>query len=233
MKYGVVLFPGSNCDQDSYYAVDEVMGQEVDYIWHGDKKQLNQYDCIILPGGFSYGDYLRVGAIARFSTIIEEVIAFANRGGFVIGICNGFQILLEANLLPGVMLQNQSIHFVCKQLFIKTINSDTPFTNQLKQNDILNIPIAHMDGNYYCADETYKKLWDNNQVIFQYCSSTGMVDDSSNPNGSKKNIAGICNVKKNVFGLMPHPERAMEKIIGSVDGKKIFKSIEAVVNNVD
>ncbi|MDH4127725.1 MAG: phosphoribosylformylglycinamidine synthase subunit PurQ [Spirochaetota bacterium] len=224
MKYAVVTFPGSNCDWDTYYAVKDVMKEEVDMLWHGDN-ELGKYDCIILPGGFSYGDYLRAGAIAKFSPLMKEIINYANAGGLIIGICNGFQILLETNLLPGAMLQNKNVHFICKQVYVKLNNSNTPFTNAINKNDVLNIPIAHMDGNYYCDIKTYKELEENGQILFKYSDSNGNISDNANPNGSLANIAGICNAKKNVFGLMPHPERAVEKILGSEDGKKIFLSI--------
>jgi len=224
LKYAVVTFPGSNCDWDTYYAVKDVMKEEVDMLWHGDN-ELGKYDCIILPGGFSYGDYLRAGAIAKFSPLMKEIINYANAGGLIIGICNGFQILLETNLLPGAMLQNKNVHFICKQVYVKLNNSNTPFTNAINKNDVLNIPIAHMDGNYYCDIKTYKELEENGQILFKYSDSNGNISDNANPNGSLANIAGICNAKKNVFGLMPHPERAVEKILGSEDGKKIFLSI--------
>ncbi len=226
MKYGVVIFPGSNCDLDSYHAVRDVMNADAEMIWHNDKK-LGQFDCIILPGGFSYGDYLRAGSIAQFSPIMKEIIAYANNGGLVLGICNGFQILLEANLLPGAMVQNRDVHFICKQVFIKSTNSKTPFTNKLAQDEVLKIPIAHMDGNYYCDEATYKSLAENDQIIFKYSDAAGNVTDNANVNGSKANIAGISNAKKNVFGLMPHPERAVQGILGSEDGRKIFASIQA------
>lgn len=227
MKYGVVVFPGSNCDRDSYFAA-KLMGAEAEMIWHDDH-HVGQYDCIILPGGFSYGDYLRAGSIARFSPIMKEIIKYANSGGLVLGICNGFQILLEANLLPGAMLQNKGVHFVCKHVFIKSTNSKTPFTNKLNNGKVLNIPIAHMDGNYFCDDATYRTLENNGQIVFQYCDSNGNVTEKVNPNGSRGNIAGICNAEKNVFGMMPHPERAVEEILGSGDGKLIFDSIKATI----
>ncbi len=226
MKYGIVIFPGSNCDQDSFYGVSSVMGAEAEMIWHEDH-HLGHYDCIILPGGFSYGDYLRAGSIARYSPIMQEVIAFANDGGLVLGICNGFQVLLEAKLLPGAMLQNQHVHFICKSVYIKTHHSNTPYTNALKEGDVLKIPIAHMEGNYYCDDNTYQRLKDSGQILFSYCDAQGNSTDEANPNGSLGNIAGICNEKKNVLGLMPHPERALESMLGSEDGKRIFESIHS------
>ncbi len=228
MKYGIVLFPGSNCDRDSYHAVKNVMGEDAHMIWY-EETHIDSYDCIILPGGFSYGDYLRAGAIAKFSPVMKQIIDFAKDGGLLIGICNGFQILLETGLLPGAMLQNRSVHFICKQVYIKCENNNTPFTNQIKKNEILQIPIAHMEGNYYCDDSSYRALEEKNQVIFRYCDQQGNVSDDSNPNGARGNIAGICNEQKNIFGMMPHPERAMEKILGSMDGKKIFQSIQSAV----
>ncbi|GMT50280.1 MAG: phosphoribosylformylglycinamidine synthase subunit PurQ [bacterium] len=226
MKYGIVVFPGSNCDQDSFYGVTSVMGAEAELIWHEDHK-VGQYDCIILPGGFSYGDYLRAGSIARYAPVMKEVIAFANDGGLVLGICNGFQVLLESNLLPGAMLQNQHVHFLCKSVYMKTHHSNTPYTNAIKKGELLKIPIAHMDGNYYCDDSTYQRLKGNSQILFTYCDATGNSTEGANPNGSLGNIAGICNEKRNVLGLMPHPERALESMLGSEDGKKIFESINS------
>ncbi len=226
MKYGIVVFPGSNCDQDSYHGVTSVMGAEAEMIWHEDDK-LGKYDCIILPGGFSYGDYLRAGSIARYAPVMKEVIAFANDGGLVLGICNGFQVLLESNLLPGAMLQNKHVHFICKTVYIKAHHSNTPYTNALKEGELLKIPIAHMDGNYYCDDSTYQRLKENDQILFTYCDQKGNSTEEANPNGSLGNIAGICNEKRNVLGLMPHPERALESMLGSEDGKKIFESINS------
>lgn len=216
MKFGVVVFPGSNCDQDCYDVVKDVLKQPVEYIWHGDHK-LDHFDCLILPGGFSYGDYLRTGAIARFSPIMEAVKKFAGRGGLVIGICNGFQILTEAGLLSGALMRNKNLHFICKHVRIKAENNRTPFTNKLKKGQILNIPIAHGEGNYTCDEKTLKELKRNKQIIFTYYDE--------NPNGSIANIAGICSEKRNVLGMMPHPERASEEILGSKDGRLIFESI--------
>jgi len=216
MKFGIVVFPGSNCDQDCYNVVKDVLKQPVEYIWHGDHK-LDHFNCLILPGGFSYGDYLRAGAIARFSQIMEVIKNFADRGGLVIGICNGFQILTEAGLLPGALVRNKNLHFICKHVRIKAENSKTPFTNKLKNGQILNIPIAHGEGNYTCDEKTLKELKRNKQIVFTYYGE--------NPNGSIANIAGICNKKRNVLGMMPHPERASEEILGSTDGRLIFESI--------
>lgn len=217
MKFGIVVFPGSNCDQDCYHAIDKVLKQSVSYIWHKETK-IDNYDCIILPGGFSYGDYLRTGAIARFSPVMKGIIDFANNGGLVLGICNGFQILLEAGLLPGAMLRNRSLHFICKFVNIKTETTDTPFTRNLDKGQILNIPIAHNEGNYYCDNDTLRELKKNNQIVFRYC-------EGFNLNGALDDIAGICNKNRNVLGMMPHPERCSEELLGSVSGRTIFESI--------
>lgn len=226
MKFTVVVFPGSNCDHDAYHAIKHVMGQEARFVWHKDT-DLGDTDVVLLPGGFSYGDYLRTGAIARFSPIMSEVASFAAKGGLVIGICNGFQILLESGLLPGAMLHNNHLQFRCKQTWLRCEQTDTPFTNAAQQGQILQIPIAHGEGNYVCDADTLKSLEDNRQVIFRYCDAFGNVTDSANPNGSLANIAGICNSSRNVLGMMPHPERAVESILGSDHGKVIFESILA------
>ena len=225
MRFGVVTFPGSNCDQDCRHVTEEVLEEPTDMLWYEDKVDLSQYDCLILPGGFSYGDYLRSGAIARFSPIMESVIDFAKSGGLIIGICNGFQILLEAGLLPGAMKVNNNLKFVCKYTDLKVINSNTPFTNQTEEGEILNIPVAHGEGNYYIDKKGLDELKRNDQIILKY------KDQRENPNGSIENIAGICNREKNVFGLMPHPERCAESILanGSTDGYKIFASIVETV----
>ena len=225
MKFGVVVFPGSNCDADAFYAVRDSANQEVQYLWHKDTQIPNDIDCIILPGGFSYGDYLRSGAIARFSPIMQEVITFANKGGYVIGICNGFQVLTEAHLLPGTLMRNNTLNFICKDVYLKTLNFDTAFTNQIPREKILRIPIAHGEGNYYADNDTLKSLSDNNQIVFQYCDQSGIVNDESNPNGSLMNIAGIINKSGNVLGMMPHPERACDQLLGNTDGILIFKSL--------
>ena len=219
MKFGVIVFPGSNCDIDCFHEVRDVLGSEVEYIWH-DTKGLNGFDCIILPGGFSYGDYLRCGAVARFSRIMEYVRQHAAEGKLVIGICNGFQILTEAGLLPGALVKNKNLKFICDTVPIKVANNDTPFTSFYKQNEIINLPIAHGEGNYVADEATLKKMKENGQIIFTY------VD---NPNGSMENIAGICNEDKNVLGMMPHPERACEEILGNSDGKRLFESIISVL----
>ena len=209
IKFGVVVFPGSNCDHDAYYSVKKVLNYDAEFLWHK-TTDLKNSDVIILPGGFSYGDYLRTGSIARFSPIMEKVIDFAENGGKVIGICNGFQVLLEATLLPGVMLKNQSIKFVCKDVYLKVENKDTIFTKEVDKN-ILKIPVAHGDGNYYTDEETLKSLVEYNQIVFRYCDVNGNVDIKHNPNGSLDNIAGIVNRKGNILGMMPHPERCCDR----------------------
>lgn len=224
MKFGIIVFPGSNCDEDCFHVIDKVLKQPVSFVWHKETK-LSNYDCIILPGGFSYGDYLRTGAIARFSPVMKSVVDFANQGGLVIGICNGFQILLESGLLPGAMLRNTSLHFICKFVHICTETNKTPFTNQCKKNQVLNIPIAHNEGNYYCDNKTLKQLKDNDQIVFRYCSPSGEINKKFNPNGAVDNIAGICNKDRNVLGMMPHPERSSESVLTSIDGFFIFRSI--------
>ncbi|MBI1931553.1 MAG: phosphoribosylformylglycinamidine synthase subunit PurQ [Ignavibacteriales bacterium] len=222
-KFGVVEFPGSNCDHDAYFAVKKVLGYDAEFLWHKEK-ELKNSDVIILPGGFSYGDYLRTGAIARFSPIMESVISFANKGGIVIGICNGFQVLLEAGLLPGVMIKNESLKFVCKDVYLKVANKNSIFTNQIDK-DVIKVPIAHGEGNYFADEKTLNSLKENGQIIFEYVNEYGFADENSNPNGSKLNIAGISNKNGNVLGMMPHPERACESILNNTDGQLIFKSI--------
>jgi phosphoribosylformylglycinamidine synthase subunit PurQ / glutaminase len=224
MKVGVVVFPGSNCDHDCLHVSQNVLNQETVAIWHKDTS-LHNCDLIILPGGFSYGDYLRTGAIARFSPIMKSVIKYANDGGLVLGICNGFQILLEAGLLPGAMRRNISLQFICKYIYFRTENIETPFTNLCQPGEILKIPIAHGEGNYHIDAAGYKALVDHDQIVFRYCEPNGRVTPDSNPNGSIDNIAGICNQQKNVLGMMPHPERSSELILGSENGKLIFDSI--------
>jgi phosphoribosylformylglycinamidine synthase subunit PurQ / glutaminase len=224
MNFGVVVFPGSNCDRDCFYIIDDILKQPVKYIWHQDS-DLGQFDCIVLPGGFSYGDYLRTGAIARFSPIMNSIIQFADKGGLIIGICNGFQILLEAGLLPGAMLRNRDVHFICKHLCIKVENIATPFTNLCQEDQVLRIPIAHNEGNYYIDKEGLVKLQDNRQIVFSYSNFEGDSSEAHNPNGSLGNIAGIINERGNVLGMMPHPERSSELALGSVDGLLIFNSI--------
>jgi phosphoribosylformylglycinamidine synthase len=224
MKFGVVVFPGSNCDHDAYHVISKVIGQPVDFIWHRDT-HLSGYDAVILPGGFSYGDYLRPGAIARFSPIMQAVTSFAADGGLVLGICNGFQILCESGLLPGALMRNRSLKFICKFLNVRVEATDTPFTQMYQTGQVLNIPIAHADGNYYCDPETLEELQRENRIIFRYCDYQGNVSDESNPNGSLDHIAGICNRERNVLGLMPHPERASEEVLGSNDGRLLFHSM--------
>ena len=229
-KFGVVIFPGSNCDQDMIYVLREIMGQEVIELWHKDA-DLKGVDIVILPGGFSYGDYLRSGAIARFSPIMGEVINFANKGGYVIGICNGFQILCEAGLVPGALLHNKERKFICKNVFIKAENSDTLISSEIPAGRVLKIPIAHGEGNFYADKETLKKLNENGQILFRYCDEKGNVNDAANPNGAIENIAGVCNANKNVFGMMPHPERATDGQLNNIDGRWIFDSILSLVKH--
>jgi phosphoribosylformylglycinamidine synthase len=224
MKFGVVVFPGSNCDQDCFYVINNVLKKSVKYIWHKDT-DLKGLDCVILPGGFSYGDYLRTGAIAQFSAVMKPISEFSRKGGTVIGICNGFQILLEAGLLPGVMLRNRGLHFICRHVYIKTENAQTGFTGLYNPGQVLKIPIAHNEGNYYIDAAGLKELKDNNQIVFRYCSASGEISDEFNPNGALDNIAGIVNKKGNVLGMMPHPERSSEIELGGQDGYFIFKSI--------
>jgi len=229
MKFGVVIFPGSNCDQDMIYALGTIMNQEVVSLWHK-SKDLQKCDFIVLPGGFSYGDYLRSGAIARFSPIMEKVIAFAKEGGFVMGVCNGFQILCEAGLLPGVLLHNINQRFMCKNVYIRTETDDSLITSFIPVRKVLKIPVANAEGRYYADDETLKSLKENRQILFRYCDNNGKPHDLYNPNGSIENIAGICNEGRNVFGMMPHPERAADALTGNTDGKMILESILSLVN---
>ncbi|RKY56704.1 MAG: phosphoribosylformylglycinamidine synthase I [Candidatus Neomarinimicrobiota bacterium] len=224
MKFGIVVFPGSNCEHDNYYVLNKVVGAKVEYIWHKETA-LNFFDVIILPGGFTYGDYLRVGAVARFSPVMKEVVKFANSGGPVLGICNGFQILLEAGLLPGSLITNDHLRFRCQDVYIKVVNNKSCFTKCYETNQVLKMPIAHYSGNYFADKETIENLEREDRILFQYCSSDGDVVPEANPNGSMLNIAGILNEKKNVLGMMPHPERAAEKILGSEDGLGIFNSL--------
>ncbi len=229
MKFGVVVFPGSNCDFDSYQAVKTINAGEVVYLWHADTS-LKGVDVVILPGGFSYGDYLRSGAIARFSPIMKSVVSFAKKGGTVIGICNGFQILLEAGLLPGAMRKNLGMRFVCKDVYLKIENFNSRFTRKCPRDKTLKIPIAHAEGNYFADDKTLKELTETNRIVFRYCNKNGNVADNANPNGAQDNIAGIINSDGNVLGMMPHPERASEMILGSEDGRFIFESIVEETN---
>ncbi|MBI5374258.1 MAG: phosphoribosylformylglycinamidine synthase subunit PurQ [Candidatus Schekmanbacteria bacterium] len=224
MKFGVIIFPGSNCDRDCFRVIKDVIGADVSFIWHKDR-DIKGFDCIVLPGGFSYGDYLRTGSIARFSPVMEEVEKFASAGGYLIGICNGFQILLEAGLLPGAMIRNRSLKFICKHINVKVENNATPFTKKYKSGEVLSIPIAHSDGNYFADSETIARIEDNGQVVFRYSTSGGVVNDEGNPNGSINNIAGIVSANKRVLGMMPHPERCSEELLGGIDGRGIFESI--------
>jgi phosphoribosylformylglycinamidine synthase subunit PurQ / glutaminase len=229
MKFGVVVFPGSNCDHDAFYAISSVLHKPVEFIWH-QSQDLANCDALILPGGFAHGDYLRTGAIARFSPVMKSVEKFANSSGMVLGICNGFQILLEAGLLPGAMMRNSGLRYICRQVHIRVEQTDTPFTNAARAGQILTVPIAHNDGNYTCDEATLADLEKNHQVVFRYSTMDGSDDAAGNPNGSMNNIAGICNRQRNVAGLMPHPERAVESALGSDDGLVIFKSmVEALV----
>lgn len=229
MKFGVVVFPGSNCDQDIIYTLETVLGQEVVKLWHKEH-DLRGADFIVLPGGFSYGDYLRSGAIARFSPIMQEVLQFANKGGYVMGICNGFQILTEAHLLPGALLHNENRKFICKNVYLKAATTNSLVTSQLDPNKALKIPIAHGEGNYFASEDVVKSLHDNDQILFHYCDENGNVSADACPNGSLLNIAGVCNKNRNVFGMMPHPERAVDTILGNQDGLPIFESILNTVN---
>lgn len=224
MKFGVVVFPGSNCDDDMVYVLKDIMGQDTVKLWHKNT-ELEGCTHIILPGGFSYGDYLRSGAIAKFSPIMEKVIAHANNGGFVFGVCNGFQILCETGLLPGALLHNNSRKFICKNVFIKAENNSTPVTSKIPTNKALKIPVAHGEGKYFADTETIKKLNVNGQILFRYCDEKGNVTEASNVNGALENIAGVCNEAKNIFGMMPHPERASDKELGNEDGRLLFESI--------
>jgi len=224
MKFGVVVFPGSNCDHDAYYALGQVLHQPVEFLWH-QSEQVAGFDAIILPGGFSYGDYLRTGAIARFSPVMRAVERFARGGGLVLGICNGFQILCEAGLLPGALRRNAGLRFICRQVHIRVENNDTPFTAAAKPGQVLRIPIAHAEGNYFCDDATLAELERNGQIVFRYTTPDGREEAAANPNGSLANIAGICNRERNVLGLMPHPERAVEAALGSADGLVILRSL--------
>ncbi len=229
MKFGVVVFPGSNCDDDMRHVLETVMQQQVEMLWHKERS-LNGFgssDCIVLPGGFSYGDYLRSGAIARFSPIMQAVIEFARQGGYVWGICNGFQILCEAGLLPGALLRNHVQRFVCKNIHLQTQQYQTAITSNIPSGRILKIPIAHAEGRYYADEQTLQQLLDNEQILFTYCNAEGQISDTANPNGAVMNIAGICNRQRNVFGMMPHPERAAEPQLGNTDGRFLFESLIA------
>ena len=224
MKFGIVIFPGSNCDYDTYFVLRDVLKQDTFFLWHKEH-DLKNSDCVILPGGFSYGDYLRSGAIARFSPLMQEVYEFAEKGGLVLGICNGFQVLLELNLLPGAMLRNKNLKFLCQYVHLRTENNNTPFSLKARKEQVLKIPIAHFDGNYFTDQNTLEEIRKNDQIIFRYAEPDGQINEKANVNGSLDNIAGLSNKRGNVMGMMPHPERASESLLGSEDGRIIFESI--------
>ena len=228
MKFGVLVFPGSNCDHDAYDVIAEVAHQPVTFLWH-DSEDLHGVDAVVVPGGFAYGDYLRTGAIARFSPVMQSVKKFSAGGGLVLGICNGFQILAEAGLLPGALMRNSGLKFICKQVHLRTETTDTPFTSQLATGDVLQVPIAHMEGNYFCTPEELRQLEAEDRIVFRYATAQGEITPEANPNGSLSNIAGILNAERNVLGMMPHPERASELVLGSKDGLKIFQSMIAAL----
>ncbi|MGC8990101.1 MAG: phosphoribosylformylglycinamidine synthase subunit PurQ [Verrucomicrobiia bacterium] len=222
-RFAVIQFPASNCDQDAVHAI-RVLGHSADYVWHKEAS-LGDVDAVIIPGGFSYGDYLRTGAIARFSPVMQAVRRFADEGGLVLGICNGFQILCEAGMLPGALIRNRSLQFRCEHVFLKTVTRDSPFTRLIPEGRLLKIPVAHGEGCYYADELTLSRLASNGQILWKYCDVSGQITDSANPNGSLLNIAGICNEARNVAGMMPHPERACESILGSEDGRMVFESV--------
>jgi phosphoribosylformylglycinamidine synthase len=224
MKFGVLVFPGSNCDHDTYHVVSEIAQQPVKFLWH-DSPSLENCDAILVPGGFAYGDYLRTGAIARFSPVMQSVKKFAANGGLVLGICNGFQILAEAGLLPGALMRNAGLKYICKQVYLRTETANTPFTQTLAKGEVVKIPIGHMEGNYFCDAQTLARLEGDDRIVFRYSTAEGKITPEANPNGSLGNIAGILNEGRNVLGMMPHPDRSSEDLLGSVDGYKIFASI--------
>ena len=224
MKFGVLVFPGSNCDHDTYNVIESIAHQPVTFLWH-DSPDLQGVDAILVPGGFAYGDYLRTGAIARFSPVMESVKKFAAKGGLVLGICNGFQILTEAGLLPGALMRNAGLKYICKQVYLRTETTNTPFTGTLKKGEVLEIPIGHMEGNYFCTPEELSRLEAEDRIAFRYTTPEGEVTPEANPNGSLGNIAGILNEGRNVLGMMPHPDRSSESLLGSADGWKIFESM--------
>ena len=228
MKFGVIIFPGSNCDHDAYHVISKHVGQPVDFIWHRET-DLRSYDAVIIPGGFSYGDYLRAGALARFSPVMNSLKQFAAEGKLVLGICNGFQILCEAGLLPGALIRNRDLHFICGHVNVRVETADTPFTHEMKVSDVLSMPIAHAEGNYVCDNEILDDLQSEDRIVFRYCEADGQITGAANPNGSRDNIAGICNRDRNVMGLMPHPERACEELLGSSDGREVFRSLAGVL----
>jgi phosphoribosylformylglycinamidine synthase subunit PurQ / glutaminase len=224
MKFGVVVFPGSNCDQDTYNVIAEIAHQPVTYLWH-DSEDLAQVDAVVIPGGFAYGDYLRTGAIARFSPVMQSVRKFAEAGGLVLGICNGFQILTEAGLLPGALMRNAGLKYICKQVHVRVETADSPFTRQLSKGEVLQIPIGHMEGNYFCTPEDLRRMESEDRIALRYSTAAGDIIPKANANGSLGNIAGILNAKRNILGMMPHPDRSSERLLGSADGWKIFASM--------
>ena len=226
MKFGIVVFPGSNCDHDVYHVAKHVLGHDAAFLWHKDTA-FSGIDCVVLPGGFAHGDYLRTGAIARFSPIMKPIEAFAARGGLVFGICNGFQVLTEAGLLPGALMRNAELKYICRDVFLRTERQDTPYTARIRQGTVLRIPIGHGEGCYYAPEEALKELEEKRQVVFRYCDASGEVSAASNPNGSLRGIAGICNARGNVLGMMPHPDRCAEEVLGNAQGRRIFDSIVA------
>lgn len=226
MKFGIVILPGSNCDHDAMHVAKDVLGADAEFLWHKET-DLKGADCVIIPGGFAYGDYLRAGALAKFAPIMGSIRTHAEAGGLVLGICNGFQVLTEVGLLPGALMRNEHLRFLSRDVHLLTEETDTPFTSEMVEGQIMRVPIAHGEGNYYASDAVLDELERNRQVVFRYCDEEGRVTAASNPNGSAHNIAGICNTGRNVFGLMPHPERASESIIGNSDGLAVFKSIAA------
>ncbi len=228
MKFGVLVFPGSNCDQDTYHVIAEVTRQAVTYLWH-DSEDLAGVDAVLIPGGFAYGDYLRTGAIARFSPVMQSVKRFAAGGGLVLGICNGFQILTESGLLPGALMRNAGLRYVCKPVHLRVETTNTPFTNQLQKGQVLEIPVGHMEGNYFCTTEELAQLEAEDRIAFRYVTPEGETTAAANPNGSLGNIAGIINEKRNVLGMMPHPDRASEELLGSADGRTIFDAMVAAL----
>jgi phosphoribosylformylglycinamidine synthase len=228
MKFGVIIFPGSNCDHDAFWVIQQVAKQPVTFLWH-DSPDLQGCDAIIVPGGFAYGDYLRTGAIAKFSPVMNSVKKFAAEGGLVMGICNGFQILCESGLLPGALMRNAGLKYVCKPVHVRVETTNTPYTQELTKGEVLEIPIGHMEGNYFCDENTLAELQRDNRIVFRYCTEQGEITPESNPNGSLDNIAGICSPGRNVLGMMPHPERASENVLGCADGFKVFESLAGVI----
>lgn len=224
MKFGVLVFPGSNCDHDTYHVISDIAHQPVTFLWH-DSPSLENCDAILVPGGFAYGDYLRTGAIARFSPVMQSVKKFAADGGLVLGICNGFQILCEAGLLPGALMRNAGLKYICKQVHLRTETTNTPFTRTLSRGEVVKIPIGHMDGNYFCDEQTLATLERDDRIAFRYSTAAGEITPGANPNGSLSNIAGILNEGRNVLGMMPHPDRSSEQMLGSADGLKVFTSM--------